>query len=179
MWYYGQKNIILWSEKYGVMGRKNMILRAENGQNGPSEAAPPLSLSPVNSISPPPIPVQQRLPADQLQSLFSLLKIGNPSLFLSPSFPLSVHQISTDRRHSFANLTFQHTLIHFGGRLLLSIETFTLPPLQLLNLLEGIWSDRRGGRTLDAHSSLPFCGLHSRANLANRFREHLSLFHIL
>ena len=112
-------------------------------------------------------------------NFFSLLKIGNPSLFLSPSFPLSVHQISRDRRHSFANLTFQHTLIHFGGRLLLSIETFTLPPLQLLNLLEGIWSDRRGGRTLDAHSSLPFCGLHSRANLANRFREHLSLFHIL
>ena len=129
-----------------------MILWAENGQNGPSEAAPPLSLSPVNSISPPPIPVQQRLPADQLQSLFSLLKIGNPSLFLSPSFPLSVHQISRDRRHSFASLT-------FGGRLLLSIETFTLPPLQLLNLLEGIWSDRRGWRTLNAHSSLPFCGL--------------------
>ena len=124
--------MILWSEKYGVMGRKNMILWAENGQNGPSEAAPPLSLTPVNSISPPPIPVQQRLPADQLNSLFSLLKIGNPSLFLSPSFPLSVHQISRDRRHSFANLTFQHTLIHFGGRLLLSIETFTLPPSQLL-----------------------------------------------
>ena len=170
--YYGQKSMVLWAEKYDIMGRK----RAERSLGGCSS---PLSLTPVNSISPPPIPVQQRLPADQLQSLFSLLKIGNPSLFLSPSFPLSVHQISRDRRHSFASLTFQHTLIHCGGRLLLSIETFTLPPLQLLNLLEGIWSDRRGGRTLDAHSSLPFCGLHSRANLANRFREHLSLFHIL
>ena len=74
-----------WAEKYHIMGRKvwcygqkNTILWSENGQNGPSEAAPPLSLSPVNSISPPPIPVQQRLPADQLNSLFSLLKIGNP-----------------------------------------------------------------------------------------------------
>ena len=181
MWYYGQKNIILWSEKYGFMGRKIWYYGQKTGKTVPRRLLlPSLSLSHLSTVFPL-LPSQSNRGSRLINfsNFFSLLKIGNPSLFLSPSFPLSVHQISRDRRHSFANLTFQHTLIHFGGRLLLSIETFTLPPLQLLNLLEGIWSDRRGGRTLDAHSSLPFCGLHSRANLANRFREHLSLFHIM
>ena len=173
MWYYGQKNIILWSEKYGVMGRKIWYYGQKTGRTVPRRLLLP-SLSHLSTVFPL-LPVQQRLPADQLESLFVLFwKLAIPSLFLSSSFPLSVHKISRDRRHSFANFTFQYT-----GRLLLSIETFTLPPLQLLNLLEGIWSDRRGGRTLDAHSFLPFCGLHSRANLANRFGKHLSLFHIM
>ena len=73
-----------------------------------------------------PLPVQQRVPNDQVTHSFScwiyllivvnwLLKIKN---ILSPYFPLSVQQTSRDRRQSYANLTFQHTFIHFGGKLL-------------------------------------------------------------
>ena len=153
------------------------MLWAENGQNGPSEAAPPLSLSPVNSISHPSSPTEAPGWSTQVtffsfenwQSFFvyfSLLSPLSPPDIKRPASLFYKFDFSTYFDSSWWQAITQHWDIHTSS-------------LTTLNLMKRIWSDRRGGRTLDAHSSLPFCGLHSRANLANRFREHLSLFHIL
>ena len=51
MWYYGQKNIILWSEKYGVMGRKIWYYGQKTGRTVPRRLLLP-SLSHLSTVFP-------------------------------------------------------------------------------------------------------------------------------